>query len=87
MWHGEGFLLLHCSTLLSMPAYSQKSDALSVKLIGLYPGNEAKGLPSHQGLVVVFDASTGSVLAVRVACNTYVAVELLLLLLLSLLLM
>ena len=54
------------SVLLSMPAYAGKSSSLTVKLISVYPGNSDKGLPSHQGAILVFSSSTGSLQAV---CN------------------
>ena len=47
-----------------MPAYSRQANCLAVKLVTMYAGNPAKGLPSHMGIVVVFDASTGSPQAV-----------------------
>ena len=53
-----------CRYLLTMPAYAQKSGSLAVKLITLYSENSSKGLPSHQGVVLLFDAPTGSVQAV-----------------------
>ena len=49
--------------LAAMPAYLDSSRTLSVKLVSVFPGNDRRGLPSHQAVVVVFDASTGSPLA------------------------
>jgi ornithine cyclodeaminase/alanine dehydrogenase-like protein (mu-crystallin family) len=37
--------------------------ALEVKLVSAFPANHDKGLPSHQGLIVVFDEDTGTPLA------------------------
>jgi alanine dehydrogenase len=37
---------------------------LSVKLVAVHPGNHARGLPSHQALITVFDEETGTPLAV-----------------------
>lgn len=39
-----------------MPAVT---DIFAVKLVGNYPGNHGKGLPSHNAVVVVFDRWTG----------------------------
>jgi alanine dehydrogenase len=38
--------------------------ALEVKLVSVFPGNHHHGLPSHQGLITVFDEDTGTPLAV-----------------------
>ena len=38
--------------------------ALEVKLVSVFPGNHDRGLPSHQGLIMVFDEDTGTPLAV-----------------------
>jgi ornithine cyclodeaminase len=43
--------------------------ALAVKLVSLFPGNAARGLESHQGAVVLFDATNGSVQAVIEAAS------------------
>jgi len=37
--------------------------ALEVKLVSVYPANDEHGLPSHQGLIALFDETTGSPLA------------------------
>ena len=37
--------------------------AMGVKLLTAYPGNAAHGLPTHQALIVLFDAVTGERLA------------------------
>jgi ornithine cyclodeaminase/alanine dehydrogenase-like protein (mu-crystallin family) len=50
-------------TLYVMPAYSASPRALSVKLISVFEGNAARGVPTHQGVIVVFDSQTGGVRA------------------------
>lgn len=49
--------------LLAMPGYVE-NVALVTKLVSLFPANAALGLPSHQGLLALFDPETGSPLAV-----------------------
>jgi ornithine cyclodeaminase/alanine dehydrogenase-like protein (mu-crystallin family) len=48
--------------LASMPAFVP-DVGLTVKLVSVFPGNHATGLPSHQALIAVFDADTGTPLA------------------------
>jgi alanine dehydrogenase len=38
--------------------------ALEIKLVSVFPGNHARGLPSHQGLIALFDEDDGKPLAV-----------------------
>jgi len=38
--------------------------ALEVKLVSVFPGNHEHGLPSHQGLIALFDESNGAPLAI-----------------------
>jgi ornithine cyclodeaminase/alanine dehydrogenase-like protein (mu-crystallin family) len=38
--------------------------ALEVKLVSVFPGNHARGLPSHQGLIALFDEHGGQPLVV-----------------------
>jgi alanine dehydrogenase len=45
--------------LYTMPAFTHEPRALVVKLITIFAHNEASSLPTHQGLVVVFDPDTG----------------------------
>ena len=45
-----------------MPGYVP-GVALEVKLVSVFPGNHHHGLPSHQGLIMVFDEDTGAPLA------------------------
>lgn len=44
-----------------MPAVAQ---AIGVKLVTLYPGNAAKGLPSHMAMIFLMDRDSGAPLAV-----------------------
>ncbi|HEV1991438.1 MAG TPA: ornithine cyclodeaminase family protein, partial [Candidatus Dormibacteraeota bacterium] len=46
----------------TMPGYVP-GVALEVKLVSVFPGNHHHGLPSHQGLIMVFDEDTGAPLA------------------------
>jgi ornithine cyclodeaminase/alanine dehydrogenase-like protein (mu-crystallin family) len=46
----------------TMPGYVP-GVALEVKLVSVFPGNHHRGLPSHQGLIMVFDEDTGAPLA------------------------
>ena len=48
--------------LMAMPAW-QPDAMLTVKLITVFDGNHHSGLPSHQGLICVFDPATGTPLA------------------------
>ena len=43
-----------------MVAYLPSTRSLAAKLVDVFPGNRARGLPSHQAIVAVFDASTGT---------------------------
>ena len=47
-------------SLYTMPAFTAHPHALAVKLITVFHGNHARSLPSHQGIVVVFDPLTGA---------------------------
>ncbi|HSP10621.1 MAG TPA: ornithine cyclodeaminase family protein [Candidatus Dormibacteraeota bacterium] len=47
----------------AMPGYVP-GVALEVKLVSVFPANHDVGLPSHQGLIAVFDEATGAPLAV-----------------------
>jgi ornithine cyclodeaminase/thiomorpholine-carboxylate dehydrogenase len=46
-----------------MPGYGP-GLGLGVKLVSVFPHNDAAGLPSHQALIALFDPATGSPLAV-----------------------
>ena len=43
----------------AMPAYCAKPDAVSVKIVGVYQSNSARGLPTIAGVVVSIDPETG----------------------------
>ncbi|HEV3309711.1 MAG TPA: ornithine cyclodeaminase family protein [Chloroflexota bacterium] len=69
--------------LAAMPGYLPDST-LAVKLVSVFPHNHTHGLPSHQGMIVLFDPETGSPLAlmdgtyitaVRTAAASAVAAE------------
>ena len=45
-----------------MPAFVP-GVALESKLVSVFPGNDRRGIPSHQGLIALFDEETGSPLA------------------------
>lgn len=49
--------------LAAMPAYLPSSSGLAAKLVSLFPGNGGGPLPTHQAVVVVFDAGSGEPLA------------------------
>ena len=46
----------------AMPGYI--AGVLEAKLVSVFPQNHVRGLPSHQGLIALFDAETGGPLAV-----------------------
>jgi ornithine cyclodeaminase/alanine dehydrogenase-like protein (mu-crystallin family) len=54
----------HDGVALFMPSYSPAADRFGVKVVNLFAGNAALGLPRIQALVTVFDGSTGSPLAI-----------------------
>jgi alanine dehydrogenase len=47
-----------------MPAYLPSAGALTTKLVSLFPSNAGTGVPTHQALIVAFDANTGTPVAV-----------------------
>jgi alanine dehydrogenase len=47
----------------AMPVYLPRV-ALGAKLVSVFPGNHQRGLPSHQGLIVVFGEQDGTPVAV-----------------------
>lgn len=53
----------HDGWLGTMPGYSPDLG-LGVKLVSVYPHNDAAGLPSHQALITLFDPDNGSPVAV-----------------------
>ncbi|MCI0394738.1 MAG: ornithine cyclodeaminase family protein [Chloroflexi bacterium] len=46
-----------------MPVYLPSSQTLAVKLVSVFPGNAGSGRPTHQAVVLVFDAANGAPLA------------------------
>jgi ornithine cyclodeaminase len=46
--------------LAVMPIFLNSSQTLATKLVSVFPENESRGLASHQAVVLVFDALTGS---------------------------
>ena len=48
--------------LAAMPGYVD--GILEAKLVTLFSGNEGTGIPTHQGLIALFDEKTGTPLAV-----------------------
>ncbi len=55
--------------LLLMPSALPSANAAGVKLLSLFMGNPARGLPAIQGVVVLFDAQTGELKAVADAVS------------------
>lgn len=47
-----------------MPAYLIRQEIVGAKLISVFPHNHDRGLPSHQGLITLFDAITGAANAI-----------------------
>lgn len=69
-----------------MPAYLPSHNTLCCKLVSVFPGNAALGLPSHQAVVMLFDADSGapvamldgaSITALRTAAGSALATKLL----------
>ena len=69
-----------------MPAAITAKQVTGAKVISIFPGNFNKGLPSHQGVVLLFETQTGelqavldaeSITAIRTAAASAVATELL----------
>lgn len=50
----------HSGLLAAMPVYLGSARTLSTKLVSVFPENAARGVPSHQAVILVFDAETGS---------------------------
>jgi len=47
----------------AMPGYVPQT-ALETKLVSVFPANDERGIPSHQGVIALFDESDGTPLAV-----------------------
>ena len=67
-----------------MPGALGEAAPFGAKLISVYPGNFAKGVQSHQGLVILFDPDTGApvaavhageITAIRTAAASAVATD------------
>ncbi|HVO47011.1 MAG TPA: ornithine cyclodeaminase family protein [Steroidobacteraceae bacterium] len=52
-----------------MPGYLGEPSSLGAKVIAVYPDNPGRGLPSHVGMVLLFDAERGTPLAVMDAAQ------------------
>lgn len=50
--------------LAMMPAYDGAAPALGVKVITVFPGNHGTEFDAHQGVVLLFDAEHGQLLAI-----------------------
>lgn len=69
-----------------MPGHSSKLDVMGIKVITVFHANSETGLPSHQGIVILFDAKNGTPLmffdaleitAIRTAAASAVATKVL----------
>jgi len=69
-----------------MPGYAKEMDVMGIKVITVFHNNSATGYPSHQGVVMLFDAKHGQPLmlfdaeeitAIRTAATSAVATRLL----------
>jgi ornithine cyclodeaminase/alanine dehydrogenase-like protein (mu-crystallin family) len=69
-----------------MPGYVAKPERFGVKVLTVFPSNFAKGLPSHQGMVMLFNTEGGApeaiidareITAIRTAAATAVATDVL----------
>ena len=67
-----------------MPGALGEAEAFGAKLVSVFPGNFSLGKPSHQGVVVLFDAASGapvcladagSITAIRTAAASAVATD------------
>ena len=72
--------------LAVMPAYLPGAGVLASKLVSLFPHNASTGLPTHQAIIVVFDAVSGrpealvdgtEITAARTAAGSALAIDLL----------
>jgi len=53
----------HGGILALMPAYVRDQGALGFKVVTFYPGNAARGLPTHLATIMLHDPATGAPLA------------------------
>lgn len=54
----------HGGNSLYMPGYAEDADALGLKIVSVYPGNPALGLPSVPGSMILLDAKTGTLASI-----------------------
>src|SRR5699024_2355321 len=47
-----------------MPAFDATAGAAGVKVLTVFPDNYEQGVPSHQGVILVFETGTGSLRAI-----------------------
>lgn len=82
--HLRSILPIEHGALGIMPGAMGDGATFGAKLISVYPGNFAKGRPSHQGVVVLFDPPTGAlacvvdareITAIRTAAASAVATD------------
>lgn len=52
------------NVLGQMPGYWKREKVVGTKIITVYPENNKNGLPSHQGAVLIFDATNGRLKAI-----------------------
>ena len=52
------------NALFLMPAADRAIGAIGAKALTVFPGNVAGGIPSHQGVVLLFDATDGRLTAI-----------------------
>jgi ornithine cyclodeaminase len=46
-----------------MPAYDHSAGVAGVKVLSVFPGNYQRGVPSHQGMILVFETTMGGIKA------------------------
>jgi alanine dehydrogenase len=49
--------------LMAMPGYVPSQSSLVTKLVSVFPGNAGTGVPTHQAVIAVFDATAGTPVA------------------------
>ena len=76
----------HDGLLAAMPGYTPSAGALASKLVTLFPGNAGTALPTHQGVIAVFDPDNGrptalldgtAITAIRTGASSALATRLL----------
>jgi ornithine cyclodeaminase len=69
-----------------MPGYAEEPGIMGIKVISVFHGNSEKGYPSHQGVVILFDAKYGrplmmfdakEITAIRTAAASALATQIL----------